>query len=169
MTRTFLALLALTACGPPSSSEETEPSVERCVLEDDGAGEARQVEIGAHGANGFEPYQEGQDLELVWGMQGGVMITPAVRVEEAPGDPARLCVSLRLTHALVDGDAPGLSPGLMLQIWLDATGDHLVSPAIDDLLEFDPEPLADETLLLTAIVDGPVAGTAAVEVVLRSP
>jgi hypothetical protein len=97
------------------------------------------------------------------------MITPAIRVEGAADDPSRVCVSIRFTHALIEGDAPGLSAGVMLQAWLDRTGDDLVSGTIDDLLEFDPEPLADEKFLLTAIVDGPLAGTTAVEVVLRAP
>jgi hypothetical protein len=169
MRRSCLALLALAACSPPPSAQETEASVERCVLEGNDAPQSRAVEIGALEAGGFQPYQDGQDLELVWGMQGGVMITPAIRVEGAADDPSRVCVSIRFTHALIEGDAPGLSAGVMLQAWLDRTGDDLVSGTIDDLLEFDPEPLADEKFLLTAIVDGPLAGTTAVEVVLRAP
>lgn len=166
--RAIAALALLAGCSDPAASPPPGTAAERCAL-DDHAAVNRLVAIGSRDDTGFSAYEDGQELELILGFQGGYMITPAVRVEAAAGDPDRVCVSIRLTHALLDGDAPGLSPGLMLQAWLDRTADGFVSGTIDDLLELDPAPLDGHLLSLGVEVGGPFAGAAEVEVLLRSP
>ncbi len=75
--------------------------------EDDGGGSldarppdastAAHVEIGTRGSGAtFTPWRDGATVPLVWGSQGGVMLTPAVAID----------------GALVAGDAPGLDVSL---------------------------------------------------------
>ena len=170
--RAFLPslILALSGCSepPPAPSDVPEPA-ERCALAGDGPAEPRTVEIGELVDGAFHPYQDGDALPLVQGLQGGFMITPSVRISAAEDDPARLCVEVALENDILDGEAPDLAAGVTISLWVEAEGDHLVSGAIDDLLDLDPEPLVGKTLALTCTVDGPVSGSRHVEVMLLSP
>ncbi len=55
------------------------------------------IEVGVLGDDGFHAYADGQDAFLTWGPQGGIMITPTIRLSQsagwAPGE-----YSVRLTH-----------------------------------------------------------------------
>lgn len=165
--RCLLALIPfVVACSDPWNPEDDPSAVEHCVLDSDEA-EARTVEVGSYADGVFHPYGDGQELALVVGPQGGVMITPSVRVAGGDGDPVRVCVSIALSHT-IDG-ADDVNPGTMIEAWLDPLDGAFVSGRIDDLLAFDPAPLAGKTLMLGVTVGGPFAGSHEVDLVLRAP
>lgn len=85
-----LAILLLVACGPGPVD----------VCEDLSPGAARAAEIGTYEDGEFVAYVDGGETPLVFGFQGGYMVTPVIRIPaEADDDPAP-CFNIRIENEL---------------------------------------------------------------------
>lgn len=99
-----LALVFLVACGPMP--------VEVCEGLTGGA--ARRAEIGTYDENGdFLTYVDGGETPLIFGLQGGYMVTPVVRIPAEASDDATRCFNVRIENEL---DPPGSAPDLELSL-----------------------------------------------------
>jgi len=156
----FLLSLGLVACGPSDLvSAGDEPSAESaaCVPNDASTGgPVRALEIGTGAADAFWPSDDGDDAQLVWGAQGGLMIQPVLRLQREAGDPPRVCLEVDLDHE-IDGGGDEISKGTLLFLWFTRHDDGLFSPVIDDFLGWDPAGFDGVALTLTARVDGALA------------
>lgn len=154
------AALVLLGCGDDTGPlcQEPDPSITPA--------ETRSLTIGD--ASG--PWTEGQEVALVWGGQGGIMVTPVIRVsgEAAPGDEP-LCVRITLVNETeVDVAAPGLE---RLQI-LQAVEGGWESQPLEDFLGFSPSPFVGQELTVdVTVVDeaSTFEASGAVTIVLAAP
>ena len=135
MTRaTILAALLVACTGPMAPSDAMQPSVE--------AGTPR-VEIGTRESGArFTPWHDGDTIPLVWGSQGGVMITPAVAIDGSlisAVDPALIVTvtNLRAADHAPFIEFPGVGPLRALFARLDA---RLVDGPIFDQLGWSETP-----------------------------
>ncbi len=139
--------MALAACSEPG----TPPGDDRCppsYATADPVADKEAVSIGFYGEAGFELVTEGQTLAVVQGLQGGYMVTPAVRVDQAAFGTDGRCVLMDIEASVATG-AHGnlhyefLAPHLDGKYWLTDT--------IPLLLSFDPNGLDRASCSITAI------------------
>lgn len=91
-------LLVLAACGPGPVD----------VCEDLSPGDPRSAEVGTYDEDGeFVAYVNGGETPIVFGFQGGYMVTPIIRVAAEAGDPPMPCFNIRIDNEL---DPPGSAP-----------------------------------------------------------
>jgi hypothetical protein len=166
----LLATLLVAACSPeppPGDEPFIGPPAEICTSAGQG-GALRAAELGVLDAEGaFQPLANGDAMPLILGFQGGYMVTPALRFEAFPEDPATLCCRVELAneHASVE-----VAPGFHADLRFDRAGDHLQSGFMNDLLAFDPMGLPGTALGISARVrGGNVEASVAVEITLAPP
>ena len=155
----LLSFLAL-ACSPDSSDS---PGEERCVqpLPTRGTMVEGALAIGEGDAANFTSFEDGQQVVLVHGPQGGFMITPVD--QEKLGTDGR-CVYLHLAASIEGVDPIGLDVHLTDLV---GTNGHLTTEALPFLLSFDPNALVGKSCAVTATwQDDGVIATAQVSVVL---
>lgn len=111
----------------------------RCGLEAPFEGEPTEsLRIGDTVDGAFEPWMDGQDVPMVWGFQGGVMITPVVALDPAVAR-SEVCFDLTLDNA-EDVEHPGhdgeLSEFRRLeqQVLLVDVGGQLLTERLNDQL-----------------------------------
>ena len=96
----YLTLLMLVACGPGPVD----------VCEDPSPGPVRAAVVGTQGPNdSFVPYVDGGETPLIFGLQGGYMVTPIIRIPVEAGDDPAPCFTVRVENDL---DPPGSAPDL---------------------------------------------------------
>ncbi len=96
-----LALLA--ACNSSPATTDGGPTPDRPDANPVPAGPAA-IEVGSLDATGaFSPYVAEQDAPLIWGAQGGIMITPTIRLDPAEGWRAGTTYQVTLTHSAAPG------------------------------------------------------------------
>ena len=90
----------LIACGPGPVDICTDPA----------PGPMRTAVIGTYVDGGdFVPYVNGGETPLVFGFQGGYMVTPAIRIPAEASDGPTPCFTIRVDNEL---DPPGSAPDL---------------------------------------------------------
>jgi hypothetical protein len=137
------------SCLPPSSS----------VHEVEGA-----VGIGVFGEAGFELVAEGQELPLVRGFQGGYMVTPVVRVDEASFGTNGRCVQMDIAADVESG--PAVEQHYRFAA-LQADGGFWFSDTIPLFLANDPDDLSGKSCAITVNWrDDGAESTASVSVLL---
>ena len=163
-----VAGLMVVGCGPREPEADVPDDAERCVAEDGSSGalEARVIALGVGGAEAFRVFQEGEETELIEGLQGGYMITPTVRVEAAGDSRDEACFRVQLENTLMEGGDIG--PGMISQVVFTRSGEFFYVESIYDLLGYDEGELEGKTLLLSATVSGvDFEGTQAVTLRLK--
>jgi len=116
------------------------------------------------------PWTDGQEVPLVWGGQGGIMVTPVLRVDGAPmaGDEP-LCVLVTLVN---ETDVEEAAPGLERLRVLRASDGGWESEPIEDFLGFAPSPFVGQELTIdVTVVDqaSTFEATGAVTITLVEP
>jgi len=116
------------------------------------------------------PWTDGQEVPLVYGGQGGIMVTPVIRVEgdPAPDDPP-LCVLVTLVN---ETDIAEAAPGLERLRVLTATDDGWESDALEDFLGFSPSPFVGQELTIRVTVvdeDSTFEAVGSVTITLAAP
>lgn len=153
------AALLLLGCGDDSGPlcQSPDPSTPPA--------ETRTLTIGDEAG----PWTDGQEVPLVYGGQGGIMVTPVLRVEGAPIDDAPLCTLVTLVNeTTIEEAAPGLE---RLQVF-DATDTGWESRPLEDFLGFSPSPFVGEELTLRVTVideDSTFEAVGEVTIVLANP
>jgi hypothetical protein len=115
------------------------------------------------------PWTDGQEVPLIFGGQGGIMVTPILRVDGAPVDDAPLCVLVTLVN---DTTVEEASPGLERLQVLDPTETGWESRPLEDFLGFSPSPFVGEELTVrVTVVDeaSTFEATGEVTIVLAAP
>lgn len=80
------------------------------VCENLSPGTARSAEIGSYDGDGnFVAYMDGGETPLIFGFQGGYMVTPVIRVPALAGDTPTPCFNIRIDNEL---DPAGSAPDL---------------------------------------------------------
>lgn len=167
--RGVLALAcALAGCSPePGASGEPLVEPQRCSTMQGATPRAiRAVAIGLGEPDGFIPLEDGDEVALVLGTQGGYMITPTIRVAADDGDGDALCLMASLDNAMA---APSdIGPGVQAYLSFEMHGAYCYAANIFDLLAFDAAPLVGRALTLHALVRGDgFEGSDEVSVMLR--
>jgi len=153
------AALVLLGCGDDTGPlcQEPDPSITPA--------DTRPLTIG----DGSGPWTDGQEVPLVYGGQGGIMVTPVIRVEGAPTGDEPLCALVALVNdTAVEEAAPGLE---RLQV-MDPTAAGWESRPIDDFLGFSPSPFVGQELTIRVTVvdeDSTFEATGEVTIVLAAP
>ena len=134
------AALMLLGCGDDTGPlcQDPDPSVTPA--------ETRALTIGDESG----PWTDGQEVPLVYGGQGGIMVTPVIRVEGVP-DPGAppLCVLVTLVN---ETDVEEAAPGLERLRVLRAVDGGWESDALEDFLGFSPSPFVDQELTIEVTV-----------------
>jgi hypothetical protein len=141
---TLMVSAAPLAC----SSTDPHPAVTRCA-EPTGDGRAVDgaVALGLGDPQTFVAFEDGASVSLIHGPQGGWMITPVIRADQARLGTDGVCAYLDL-EADVDGQEP-----LPLHFRLSELveqGDYLFTEAIPFLLSFNVTALAGRSCVLSA-------------------
>lgn len=161
---------ALAGCSDPSGPTDAPPlQAEHCVADgEELLGEVtRPVTVGLGEGDDFQPLQEGQEVALVLGGQGGYMIVPSLRVPVLEGDGNEACWNVHLDNEL-DGAPVGEVPDLLSRVKFERRGEHLQVDGLYDLLGYESEPLSGRTLKLTVEVTGhDFSATSTTALVLR--
>jgi len=114
-------------------------------------------------------WTDGQEVPLVYGGQGGIMVTPVLRVEGTPVDDTPLCALVTIVHdTTIEEAAPGLE---RLQV-LEPTDTGWESQALEDFLGFSPSPFVGEELTIRVTVideDSTFEAVGEVTIVLAAP
>jgi hypothetical protein len=140
----FTVLLA--ACSEPGSP----PADDRCppsYAAADPVADADAVALLFYGESGFEVVTEGQTLPMVQGLQGGYMVTPLVRVEQASFGTDGRCVVMDIEASVATG-AHGQLHYEFLEPRPD--GGYWLTDTIPLLLSFDASGLDGERCTITA-------------------
>lgn len=154
------AALMLLGCGDDTGPlcQEPDPSITPA--------ETRTLTIG----DSSGPWTDGQEVPLVWGGQGGIMITPVLRIEggATPSDEP-LCVLVTLVN---ETDVEEAAPGLERLRVLDARDGGWESDPLEDFLGFAPSPFIGQQLTIEVTVvdqDSTFEATGSVTVTLAAP
>ncbi len=154
------AALMLLGCGDDTGPlcQDPDPSVTPA--------ETRTLTIGDESG----PWTDGQEVPLIWGGQGGIMVTPVLRIE---GDPApgedTLCVLVTLVN---ETDIEEAAPGLERLRILEAGDGGWVSEPLEDFLGFAPSPFVGQELTLEVTVvdqDSTFEASGSVTITLAAP
>ena len=168
----LLPACSIVGCSDPSGPTDEAPlqvEAEHCVADGEElpADATRPVIVGLGEGDDFQALQEGQEVALVLGGQGGYMIVPSLRVPVLEGDGNEACWNVHLDNEL-DGTPVSEVPDLLSRVKFERRGEHLQVDGLYDLLGFESEPLSGRTLKLTVEVTGPdFSGESSVSVVLR--
>lgn len=98
---TDAALDAMSPDSDPSIDDlDAGPAIERQIVL--GIGVTEWNESGTMSTYTFTPYVDGQDVDLEWGAQGGIMVTPTIRLSGDGWTDASL-TTITLSHAPAPG------------------------------------------------------------------
>ena len=138
----------------PFLGQEPEVQAEACVADGDDTTPTatREVLVGLGDGEQFHVFEAGQEISLIQGGQGGYMIVPSVRVPVADGDGDQACWNVKIDNEL-QSEATEV-PDLLSRVRFERRGEHLQVDGLFDLLGYESEPLAGQTLLLTVTVTG---------------
>ena len=102
---------------------------------------------------GFTPYTNNGEVPLVWGFQGGTMITPSISIDGAlgAGDEVPFDVSLENVDATTNQAWSNYSGFAQRTMTFSRVGDRLVSSPIQDQLAFDDLPGQRMKLRVTVV------------------
>lgn len=99
--------------------------------------------VGTRESDGtLTPYTNNGEVPLVWGFQGGTMITPSISIDGAlaTGDEAPFDVSVENVDATTNQRWPNYGGFTQRTMTFTRVGDRLVSYPIQDQLAFDDLP-----------------------------
>jgi hypothetical protein len=91
----------LLGCGPP---EPTPSGCRTDVLSTDAP--SFDVQLGTRQDGAYVPWSEGEQLEVINGGQGAVMVVPRVRIPDAPADATDRCMRVELDNVFDYGMGP---------------------------------------------------------------
>ncbi len=153
------AALMLLGCGDGTGPlcQDPDPSVTPA--------ESRTLTIGDDAG----PWTDGQEVPLVFGGQGGIMVTPVIRVDGAPTGDEPLCALVTLVNETAVEEA---GPGLERLHILDPTATGWESRPLEDFLGFSPSPFIDQELTIRVTVvdeDSTFEAIGEVTIVLAAP
>jgi hypothetical protein len=95
-----LSLFLVASCGPPE-----EPAFCR-VDAPSSAPPTHDVQLGVRSGGEYVAWGDGDQVGVVRGGQGAVMIVPRVRIPNAPVDATELCMRIELDNEFEDGLGP---------------------------------------------------------------
>ncbi|MCB9787690.1 MAG: hypothetical protein H6744_13490 [Deltaproteobacteria bacterium] len=135
-----ILLLLLSACDGTDEAAH-------CLFQVAAGDEPSRVASLGSDDGGFTPYAEGGSVSLVYGQQGGLMITPRVGVPAGAEDPETLCGTLTIT-SYMDG---ATTPAERLQevLLLRRSGDLYRSARMQQFLGYSESELVGHTLTMT--------------------
>jgi hypothetical protein len=159
--RVALLLPLLVACGPP---EEESGFCARSRV-DPGPTPVGRVVAGDGSAGAFVPWADGATVPLIFGFQGGVMVTPVLEVEAGPPPgPDGVCWLVAIDNRIASG--PSVADYEDTYVFFP-DGGRYYTDAIPDFLGEDPDPLIGNELVLDITVTGrDFEATGAVTIVL---
>jgi hypothetical protein len=136
---TALALVALCAMGAFEGCSNS-PIVDGSII------------VGTRESDGtITPYTNNGEVPLVWGFQGGTMITPSISIDGAlgTGDEVPFDVSVENFDAATNQPWPNYSGFSQRTMTFSRVGNRLVSAPIQDQLAFEDLPGARMKLRVT--------------------
>ncbi len=95
----------------------------------------------------FSGWSDDDIIDYEWGYQGGAMITPALRIQDASGPPEGVCIRVLVRNEFVDPRETD-EPGIVRDLIFFPQGAHLETGALWNLVAYEPPDGRDLDLII---------------------
>jgi hypothetical protein len=146
-----LSLLLLGCPQSETDGGDPPPEAEYCSAPEGTPTATRDLEVGAPNGDDLVAWQDGDEVEMVSGGQGGTMIVPSLRVPVGAGDGDEACWVVMLDNELADTSS-GTVEDFRSTLVFQRRGDFMQVDGVYDLLGYGGSGLAGNTLTLKATV-----------------